>query len=43
MKNEVICHENSIDQYIPIKKTTFPEAAKIAIDEEKEVKGTIGS
>lgn len=43
MKNEVVCHENSIDQYIPIRKTTFLEAAKIAIAEEKEVKGTIGS
>ena len=43
LKNEVICHENSIDRYIPIRKTTFFEAAKIAIEEEKEVKGTIGS
>ena len=43
MKNEVICQENSIDQYVTIKKTPFPEAAKIAIEEESEVKGTIRS
>lgn len=43
MKNEVVCHENSIDQYIPIRKTTFLEAVKIAIEEEKEAKGTIVS
>ena len=43
MKNEVICQEHSIDQYVPIKKTSFPDAARIAIEEGKEVKGTIGS
>lgn len=43
MKNEVVCHENSIDHYIPIRKTPFPEAANIAIEEEKEIHGTIGS
>ncbi len=43
MKNEVICHDNSINHYIPIRKTPFPEAAKIAIEEELNVKGTIGS
>lgn len=36
MKNEVICHDNSINLYIPIRKTPFLEAAKIAIEEEKE-------
>jgi len=41
LKNEVICHENSTDLYISIKETTFREAAKVAIEEEKEVKGTI--
>ena len=37
LKNEVICHENSIDQYVSVGKTTFLEAVKIAIEEEVAV------
>lgn len=43
MKNEVVCHENSIDLYVPIRKTPFLEAAKIAIEEEREMKGAVSS
>ncbi len=35
LKNEVICLDDSINQYVPIEKTSFKEAAKIAISEEK--------
>jgi len=34
LKNEVICQENSIDQYVSIRKTSFLDAVKIAIEEE---------
>lgn len=43
LKNEVICHDNSIDRYIPIRKTPFFEAAKIAIEEGGKMKGAVGS
>lgn len=43
LKNEVICHDNSIDHFVPIRKTPFFEAAKIAIEEGANMKGTIGS
>ena len=39
LKNEVICLEYSIDQYVPIVKTPFQEAVKIAISEEKASTG----
>jgi len=42
MKNEVICRDNSIDQFIPIQKTSFYEAVKIAISEEKTGPGVTG-
>jgi len=35
LKNEVVCRDNSIDKFIPIQKTSFREAVKTAISEEK--------
>ncbi len=43
LKNEVVCHENIIDLYVPIRKTPFFEAAKIAIAEGRDRKETHGS
>jgi uncharacterized protein YbjT (DUF2867 family) len=40
LKNEVVCLDDSINQYVPINKTPFKEAVKIAISEEKEGPGT---
>jgi uncharacterized protein YbjT (DUF2867 family) len=40
--NEVICKENSIDTYVPIKKTSFQEAVKIAFSEETSGPGVTG-
>jgi len=34
MKNEVICRDKRIDEYVPIQKTSFREAVKIAVSEE---------
>jgi uncharacterized protein YbjT (DUF2867 family) len=42
LKNEVICRENSIDEYIQIKKTTFEEAVKEAFAEETTGPGITG-
>lgn len=42
LKNEVICRDNSIDKVISIKKTSFREAVKIAISEEKAGPGVTG-
>lgn len=42
LKNEVVCRETSIDQYIPIIKTPFREAVKIAFSEEKSGPGITG-
>ncbi|KHE90708.1 MAG: NAD(P)H-binding protein [Candidatus Scalindua rubra] len=36
LKNEVICLDNSITRYVPIEKTPFKEAVKIAVTEEKK-------
>jgi uncharacterized protein YbjT (DUF2867 family) len=35
LKNEVVCLDDSITQYVPIDRTPFKEAVKIAISEEK--------
>jgi uncharacterized protein YbjT (DUF2867 family) len=40
--NDVICRENSIDEFIPLKKTPFREAVKIAFSEEKDGPGITG-
>jgi uncharacterized protein YbjT (DUF2867 family) len=42
MKNEVICRDNSIDQYVPIKKITFKDAVRIALSEETSGPGVAG-
>lgn len=34
MKNEVVCRDNRIDDYVPIQKTTFREAVKAAFSDE---------
>jgi uncharacterized protein YbjT (DUF2867 family) len=42
MKNEVICRESSIDEYVPIEKTTFKDAVKTAFTEETSGPGVTG-
>ena len=42
LKNEVVCLDRSIDQFVPIVKTPFKEAVKIAVSEEKEGPGITG-
>ncbi|MFO0792987.1 MAG: NAD(P)H-binding protein [Candidatus Brocadiaceae bacterium] len=42
LKNEVICLEHSIDQYVHIDKTSFAEAVRTAIAEEKANPGSAG-
>jgi uncharacterized protein YbjT (DUF2867 family) len=36
LKNEVICLDNSITRYVPIERTPFKEAVKIAVSEGKK-------
>lgn len=42
LKNEVICRENRIDAFVPIEKTSFKEAVKMAVSEEKTGPGVSG-
>lgn len=42
LKNEVICRDNRIDEVVPVKKTAFQEAVKIAFSEEKSGPGVTG-
>jgi uncharacterized protein YbjT (DUF2867 family) len=35
MKNEVICRDNRIDEYVPIHKTSFREAVRAAVSKRK--------
>ena len=42
LKNEVICKESSIEKLIPITKTPFTDAVRIAVSEEKEGPGVKG-
>jgi uncharacterized protein YbjT (DUF2867 family) len=42
LKNEVICRDSSIDNYITIKKTSFRDAVKIAYKEESSGPGVTG-
>ena len=42
MKNEVICIDKSIEQYVPIDKISFEDAVKIAISEETSGPGVTG-
>jgi uncharacterized protein YbjT (DUF2867 family) len=42
LKNEVICRDNRVDEFIRLEKTPFEEAVKIAFHEEKEGPGVTG-
>ena len=42
MKNEVVCRDSRIDELVPIKKTPFKEAVRIAFSEEKAGPGVTG-
>ena len=42
LKNEVVCKENSIEKLIPVNKTPFKEAVRIAFSEEKAGPGVTG-
>ncbi|RJR20027.1 MAG: NAD-dependent epimerase/dehydratase family protein [Nitrospiraceae bacterium] len=42
LKNEVVCRDSSIDTYVPITKTPFKEAVKIAFSEETSGPGVTG-
>jgi uncharacterized protein YbjT (DUF2867 family) len=42
LKNDVVCRENEIDAYIPIKKTSFRAAVQAAIAEETSGPGITG-
>ena len=42
LRNEVVCKDDKIDKYIPIVKTTFAEAVRIAHAEEKTGPGIKG-
>lgn len=42
LKNEVVCRDNRIDQFVRIKKTPFKEAVTLALSEEKEGPGIGG-
>ena len=42
MKNEVICKDNSIETLIPVNKTPFREAVRIAFSQEKNGPGVTG-
>ena len=42
LKNEVICKDHRIDEFVPIKKTSFKEAVRTAFSEEKSGPGVTG-
>lgn len=42
LKNEVICRDSEIDRFVPLEKTPFHEAVKIAFSEEKDGPGITG-
>lgn len=42
LKNEVVCRDNSIDEYVHLNKTSFKEAVKIAFKEEEIGPGITG-
>lgn len=42
LRNEVVCKDKKIDEFIPIQKTSFQEAVKIAFSEEKTGPGVTG-
>jgi uncharacterized protein YbjT (DUF2867 family) len=42
LRNEVVCRDNRIDEFVRIEKTSFREAVKIAFSEEREGPGITG-
>ncbi|MGW8323448.1 MAG: hypothetical protein ACWGSD_18035 [Thermodesulfobacteriota bacterium] len=42
LKNEVVCRNHEIEVYIPVRKTPFRDAVRIAFSEEKEGPGVTG-
>ncbi|HTF99195.1 MAG TPA: NAD(P)H-binding protein [Nitrospirota bacterium] len=42
LRNEVICKDNGIDRFVPLRKTTFAEAVRTAHAEEKRGPGVTG-
>ncbi len=42
LRNEVICRESAIEQLIPIAKTSFKDAVRAAVSEEKDGPGVTG-
>ncbi len=42
IKNEVICKDNRIDEFVPIQKTPYTEAVKNAFSEETGSPGVTG-
>jgi uncharacterized protein YbjT (DUF2867 family) len=42
LKNEVICRDNRIEALVPIKKTPYKDAVRIAFSEEKDGPGVTG-
>lgn len=42
LKNEVVCRESRIDEFVPVVRTPFREAVKIAFSEEKDGPGITG-
>lgn len=42
LRNEVVCHDNRIDQYVPITKTPFKDAVLTAFSEETDGPGITG-
>jgi uncharacterized protein YbjT (DUF2867 family) len=42
LKSEVVCADSRIDEFVPIVKTPFKEAVKIAFSEEKDGPGVTG-
>jgi len=42
LKNDVVCRSNLIEMYIPVEKTPFKEAVKIALSEENSGPGVAG-
>jgi hypothetical protein len=42
LKNEVVCKDSRIDEFVPIQKTPFKEAVTIAVSEETSGPGIKG-
>lgn len=42
LRNEVVCRESRIEQFVPIQKTPFKDGVRIAFSEEKEGPGVTG-